>query len=186
MNKLNAAGSDVACFFVSYTLTPHGSYPTQIQQAVEALRYILETTNRPASSVLLGGDALGGSFALATLLHMTHPHPEIDPLPHTVPLAGLFAIAPEVAPMQDLPSVKQNAAKDLVTASQCTIWTDDYLNNAPRDPYNELMTAPLEWWESARVHEMLILAGSDEIMLSSLQAFYARVEVCFTLTTLSF
>ena len=61
LDELNAAGKDIAIFFLSYTLTPHAVYPTQLKQAVEALRYIIEEVGRSPSNVFIGGDSAGGN-----------------------------------------------------------------------------------------------------------------------------
>ena len=80
VQPFNENGHDVAFFFVGYSLTPVASYPTQLIQAAEALRYIIHGTKRPASSVMLGGDSAGGNLCLGLLLHLSHPHPDIEPI----------------------------------------------------------------------------------------------------------
>ena len=91
---INSQGHNIAFFFLTYSLTPHASYPTQLRQCVEALRYIVIRTSRSPSNVIIGGDSAGGNLALAVLLHLTHPQPDIEPLEITHPLAGIFTIAP--------------------------------------------------------------------------------------------
>lgn len=49
--KMTASGGDFSVLSLSYTLTPHGTFPTQLQQAASALRYLVKTENRDPSTV---------------------------------------------------------------------------------------------------------------------------------------
>ncbi|RJE19234.1 hypothetical protein PHISCL_08422 [Aspergillus sclerotialis] len=139
ITTLNNNGHDVALFFLAYTLTPSASYPTQLRQSVEALRYILSDQSRSPSSVLVGGDSAGGNLALATLLHLSHPHPEIDPLPITEKLAGVFAFAPWVSFRPDWPSLEGNRYKDIIPKEALMKWSAAYLNGKEADAWSEPM-----------------------------------------------
>lgn len=177
---LNSTGHDVALFFLAYTLAPGASYPTQLRQSTEALRHIL--SSRPPSSVIVGGDSAGGNLALATLLHISHPHPEIDPitLPENENLAGVFAFAPWVSFRGDWPSLERNRYKDLISKEVLAKWSTAYLGGEGKkgDAWSEPFLAPTEWWKGARADRVLILAGEDEILLSAVQEFVDRFKVC--------
>ena len=156
LNKqAHGTNNDIAIFFLSYTLTPHAVYPTQLSQAVDALRYILKDTNRSASNVFLGGDSAGGNLAFCVLSHLSHPHPDIVPLPlgSTSPssspaggagdagtgggdddrLAGVFGIAPWVTPSTDPSrylSMQTNRYKDIITAEEAAKWGGNYVEGS--------------------------------------------------------
>lgn len=166
-------------FFPRYSLTPYGTYPTQLRQAVEALRYIVTETGRSPSNVIVGGDSAGGNLALATLLHLSHPHPTIDPLPLSAPLAGVFGFAPWINFSADWPSMTENAYKDLITPDCLARWSAAYTDGKPSDSWSEPDKAPAAWWGDAKTERILILAGGDEILLSSIEAFAQKVKVCF-------
>ncbi|KKK12821.1 hypothetical protein ARAM_001173 [Aspergillus rambellii] len=84
----------LAIFALTYTLAPVATYPTQLRQAVEALRHVLVDQGRRPSRVLLGGDSAGGNLVGGVLSHLAHTHPAIEPLAVSTPLAGAVLIAP--------------------------------------------------------------------------------------------
>lgn len=188
----------IAIFFLSYTLTPHAVYPTQLDQAVDALRYILKDTKRSPSNVFLGGDSAGGNIALSVLAHLSHPHPDVAPLP--LPdsdgddgrLAGVFTIAPWVSFSTDpsrFPSMKTNSYRDVISPEQESMWAADYIRDSAsstrqnpnaEDPWHELISAPTGWWAHARAKQLLVTAGEDEVLLSSIEQFVDKVQGDFT------
>ncbi|KAJ5135458.1 uncharacterized protein N7515_004736 [Penicillium bovifimosum] len=179
LSILNGTGQDVAVFFPRYSLTPHTRYPTQLRQAVEALRHIIVTTGRSASNVIIGGDSAGGNLASATLLHLSHPHPEIEPLPLDAPLAGVFAYAPWISFSTQWPSMESNRWKDIITPGGLIRWAQEYVDGKVADNWNEPLNAPAEWWAGARTERILILVGSDEILLSPVEEFVKKIQSVF-------
>ncbi|CAG8113209.1 unnamed protein product [Penicillium salamii] len=184
VRALNENGHDVAVFFLRYTLTPHARYPTQLRQAVEALRYIVNETGRSPADVVIGGDSAGGNLTSATMLHISHPHPEIDPLTLSTPLAGTFAYAPWTNFSAGGPSMKENLWKDIITPEILASWSKSYKGDKPADNWNEPNNAPAEWWKDAKTERILILAGGDEILLSSIEQLAEKIKSVFPETTL--
>ncbi|KAL4786367.1 Alpha/Beta hydrolase protein [Aspergillus varians] len=186
LEELNNNGHDVAIFFLAYTLSPPAEYPTQLRQSVEALRYILTKGSRDPSNVIVGGDSAGGNLALAVLLHLTHPHPEIDPLPlkDGADLAGVFGFAPWVNFALDGKSVTENQYKDLLPAEGLKAWSIVYLGKRKAgDAWSEPAKAPTEWWVGVKAKRVLILAGSDEILFSAVDEFAKRFKTVVPQTT---
>ncbi|CAG7916733.1 unnamed protein product [Penicillium olsonii] len=183
IRALNEGGHDVAVFFLHYTLTPHARYPTQLRQAVEALRYIVNETGRSPADVVIGGDSAGGNLTSATILHLSHPHPEIDPLPLSAPLAGSFAYAPWTNFSNAGPSMKENAWKDIITPELLDTWSSAYKGDKPADNWNEPFNAPAEWWKDAKTEHILVVAGGDEILLSSIEQLAEKIKSVFPATT---
>lgn len=81
-------------------LIPFAYFPTQLKQAVQALRHLLGSNILP-SNILLAGDSSGGLLLFQLLSHLLHPHPLIEPI--SIPtastisrsqFAGIFAISP--------------------------------------------------------------------------------------------
>lgn len=184
IRALNEDGHDVAVFFLRYTLTPHAQYPTQLRQAVEALRYIVNETGRSPADIFIGGDSAGGNLTSATLLHISHPHPEIEPLALSTPLAGAFPYAPWVDFSTEGPTMKSNLWKDLLTPGLLTNWAKTYRGEKVADNWMEPMNAPAEWWKDVKTEQILILAGADEVLLSSVEAFAEKIKSVFPETTL--
>ncbi|KAL4986387.1 Alpha/Beta hydrolase protein [Aspergillus falconensis] len=188
LEELNNNGHDVAIFFLSYTLSPPAAYPTQLRQSVKALQYILteDQGGRDPSNVLIGGDSAGGNLALSVLLHLTHPHPEIDPLPlkDGAELAGVFGFAPWVSFDLSGESVTKNQYKDVVPSQGLRVWSREYLRKRLEgDPWSEPAKAPTEWWVGAKAKRVLILVGGDEILLSAVEEFVNRFKTVVPQTT---
>jgi len=181
LQVVNDNGHDIAVFFPRYILTPYGTYPTQLRQATGALRYILNETGRSPSSVIVGGDSAGGNLAMATLLHLSRPHPEIEPITLSEPLAGVFGFAPWINFSRDWPSIKESAWKDILTPGVLKTWSTAYVRGVEGDAWNEPDRAPVEWWKDVKTERILILAGSDEILLSSIEQFAKKIKVCWML-----
>ncbi|KAJ5682501.1 hypothetical protein N7462_005666 [Penicillium macrosclerotiorum] len=178
LQVVNSNGHDIAVFFPRYTLTPHAVYPIQLQQAVGALRYILTETDRAPANVIVGGDSAGGNLAMAVLLHLSHPHPEIEPVALSGPLAGVFGFAPWINFSHDWSSFKDNAYKDVVTERCLRRWSSAYLDGRPGDSWSEPEKAPVEWWKDSKTEQILLLAGGDEMLLGPIEFFAKKVKVC--------
>lgn len=174
---VNDNGHDIAVFFPRYTLTPYATYPTQLRQATEALRYILHETGRSPSNVIVGGDSAGGNLAMAVLLHLSHPHPEIEPVSLSTPLAGVFGFAPWINFNQDWPSMTENEYRDIITPGVLKTWSSAYLGGKQGDNWSEPDRAPTEWWQDAKTEQILLLAGGDEILRSPIEAFANKIKV---------
>lgn len=179
VTHLKSTGHDMAVFFIEYYGTPQSVYPVQLRQAVEGLRYILATTNRSPSDVIIGGDSAGGNLALATLLHLAHPHPEIEKLDISSPLAGVFTFSPWVNFTYDYPSMEKNKYKDILGVTALVNGAAAYLDGRPGDSWSEPSRAPIEWWKDAgeKVANVLFLAGADEILLDSVDDFVKKFQV---------
>ncbi|OXV09512.1 hypothetical protein Egran_02729 [Elaphomyces granulatus] len=176
IKNLNATGHDVSAFFPSYTLTPYASYPTQLRQAAEALRYILADTGRPPSNVFIAGDSAGANLALAVLSHLSHPHPEIDPIEVVEPLAGIAVIGPFVTFDLNLPSEKQHRHTDVVDTKSTVRSGEVYLNGRKGDNWSEQRRTTADWWKGSKVKHALITAGANEVLLSSILDFEQKFK----------
>lgn len=176
IKNLNATGHDVSAFFPSYTLTPYASYPTQLRQAAEALRYILADTGRPPSNVFIAGDSAGANLALAVLSHLSHPHPEIDPIEVVEPLAGIAVIGPFVTFDLNLPSEKQHRHMDVVDTKSTVRSGEVYLNGRKGDNWSEQRRTTADWWKDSKAKHVLITAGANEVLLSSILDFEQKLK----------
>ncbi|KAL1956360.1 hypothetical protein VTO42DRAFT_7343 [Malbranchea cinnamomea] len=182
-DDLRTAGKDVAIFIVTYSLTPHAVYPTQFKQAVAALRYILEDLKHPPANVFIGGDSAGGNLTFAVLSHTAHPHPEIEPLQLSEPLGGAFAMAPWASFRQDFLSMKENIKKDMLMPETLKLWSDMYLAGQKEDNYNQPALAPADWWSGIKVNRIMVVAGSDEVLLGGIEEFLKKLKAGFPNTT---
>lgn len=183
IDGLNSSGKDIAVFFLTYTRTPNGFYPVQLRQSVSALSYILNSTGRKPSQVFIGGDSAGGNLLLGVLSHISHPHKDITPLELTEPLAGAMLIAPWISFDTTWPSIRTNRNKDIISVDCTGPWGEAYLGGQKPDNYNEPFLAPADWWKGIQAKDVLIVAGSDEILISSIEAFVKKFEPSVPQTT---
>ncbi|PGH06482.1 hypothetical protein GX51_02306 [Blastomyces parvus] len=183
LEQLKAAGKDIAIFFITYTLTPHAVYPTQLTQAVGALRYIVDINGRSPSNIFLAGDSAGGNLVLGILSHLSHPHKAIEPLELSEPLAGALPISPWVSFSLDYPSVEENKDKDILSASILRRWSSLYVADSEPDNYMEPLRAPADWWKDLKVRDVLILTGSDDVFRSPIEEFVEKFKTAFPNTT---
>ena len=170
-------GPSVSALLLAYDLAPEHTYPTQLKQAVELLRYLVETEGRSPSDLVLGGDSAGGNLTLGVLSHLAHPHPEIRPLVLPSKIHAAMLISPWASLTQtNTPAFVTNAERDMFDARTLNRWSAAFLgDNSPfaGDFYNEPVLAAPEWWAAVAdvVEEVLIWAGDNEILKDGILAF---------------
>lgn len=177
---MQKAGKSISVFCLTYTLAPHATYPTQLRQAVECLRHVLDRTSHAPSSVYIGGDSAGGNLVGGVLSHIAHPHPQITPLSISENLAGAIMIAPWTMLGTDFSEQEIYSGGDLITEGVAIPWAGAYLGAAQRDYYTDLSTAPTEWYHDFRVDSVLITGGGNEILLPIIQDFAAKFQEGFS------
>lgn len=177
-----STGKSLAVFVLTYSLTPHEQYPTQLIQAVEALRYILKSPRRHPAQILLGGDSAGGNLAIGVLSHLAHPHPAIAELKVTEPLAGACLISPWTSLDESHSERNIYYGGDLLMPCVGKPWSRAYLGSAVRDYYTDPSDAPPKWFQNFPVNEILVLGGQNEVLLSDIQEFVETLKVRISLS----
>lgn len=179
VDDARSLGKDVAVFLVAYSLAPDAQYPIQLTQSVAALRHILVDTGRTPSQVFLGGDSAGGNLAFGVLSHLAHKCSEIEELTVDEPLAGAVTIAP----WTNLTVADSNhpgepyCGGDLITPHAGRVWSRGYLGSTTQNYFTDASLALASWFEVFPVRAMLVLAGSNEIMLPDITALADTVKV---------
>ena len=177
LDTVRNTGHDFAIFVLSYTLAPHGQYPCQLRQGVEALEYILKSGDRLPSDVVIGGDSAGANLTLGMLSHFSHPNEEIPRLHNlTSSLRGALMLSPWVSFDPTWPSVSTNRYKDCITVVPTTVNQKWFLGTRERNNYNEPINAPFAWWREVKAQKILYIAGEDEIMRDSQRMFGERLK----------
>ncbi|KAG5915436.1 hypothetical protein E4U42_008059 [Claviceps africana] len=166
----------LSIFFPEYTLTPAARYPTQLTQAVEALRYLVVTTRRSPSSIMLGGDSAGGNLVAGVLAHLTHPHEAVEELVLTEPLAGAVMVAPWIAIHKPDPRLAGDGAKDIILKPALDTFARNYMGAAASDYFTDPCRAPAEWFRGMPVKRILVMAGQYEYLLPSIDAFVKTLQ----------
>lgn len=105
---------ETAVAILQYTVAPDGPFPTQMVQAVAAVRQVIDLGFSP-SDILIGGDSAGGNLTMQVLAHLLHPHPSSDPLLLKEPLAGAFIVSPWVGRDTTAKSFADNSAGDMIS-----------------------------------------------------------------------
>ncbi|KAL5334960.1 Alpha/Beta hydrolase protein [Aspergillus crustosus] len=174
-------GQSLAIFALSYTLTPVATYPTQLRQAIEALRYILVEKRHPAGNIMLGGDSAGGNLVGGVLSHLAHTHPAIDPLKLNEDelIAGAVLIAPWTILQPDLSNRIVDSRGDLITPGVGPLWGAEYIGKAPKDNYTDLSDAPPEWFAKFPIRKILVCAGEREILFPVIEDFVEKLRAGF-------
>ncbi|KAG8411186.1 hypothetical protein J3459_016532 [Metarhizium acridum] len=168
------ARADLAVFFLAYSLAPAATYPAQLRQAVEALRYVADGARRP-SRVVVGGDSAGGNLVAGVLSHLAHRHAEIDDLSLAEPLAAAVMMAPWTALDGQVLLSPYNGA-DVLDAPALKYWAEKYMGARAPDYYTDASSAPADWFRGLPVGRILVLAGQNEILLPSINAFVKTLE----------
>ncbi|KAK2612487.1 hypothetical protein QQS21_001425 [Conoideocrella luteorostrata] len=170
------ANKDLAVFVLTYTLAPGAAYPTQLIQAVHALRYILKQTGRKPSQVLIGGDSAGGNLVMGVLSHLAHVHPSIPELKISEPLAGAVGIAPWTLIGEDHSDREIYSGGDLITPAVDRPWSSAFLGGAEKDYFTSASIAPQSWFEKYPVKNVLICGGGSEILLPAIEDLAEKLK----------
>ncbi|KAG5989080.1 hypothetical protein E4U43_004571 [Claviceps pusilla] len=166
----------LSIFFPEYSLAPAARYPTQLTQAVEALRYLVTTTGRRPSSIILGGDSAGGNLVAGVLSHLTHRHEDMGELTLTEPLAAAVMIAPWMVVNEPDAKLAGYSGGDVVSGDSLGTWARNYLGGADPDYYTNAARAPAEWFGGFPVRKILVMAGQHEYLLPSIDAFVKALQ----------
>ncbi|KAG6000459.1 hypothetical protein E4U21_005413 [Claviceps maximensis] len=166
----------LSIFFLEYTVAPAGQYPTQLTQAVEALRYLINTTHRSPSSIILGGDSAGGNLVTGILSHLTHRHEAINELTLAEPLAAAVMVAPWTALNEPDARMEGYCGGDIVSKSPLETWVRNFMGGATPDYYTDASRAPAEWFRGFPVKKIFVMAGQHEYLLPSIDAFVKTLQ----------
>ncbi|KAG9570958.1 alpha/beta hydrolase fold protein, partial [Aureobasidium melanogenum] len=177
VDEAQSHGSELGGLIIRYDLTAQSAYPRQLEQAVAALRYLIETMGKSPHQIIIAGDSAGGHLSLSLLSHLTHPHPNIAPIDlGSESLKGLALISPWVTFSQEADAWKRNARKDCLSPVAITTWTNEFLQQAPHDNYNSPLTAPESWWADIPVSEIMVTGGEDEVLVDDVMSMIKKLK----------
>ncbi|KAF2011450.1 alpha/beta-hydrolase [Aaosphaeria arxii CBS 175.79] len=178
---LVAQGVDVGILIPAYDLAPEKTYPNQLRQGVDALRYLIEIEGRSPEDITLGGDSAGGNLTLGVLSHLTHPHPDIPALNLPTRLHAALLISPWCSFNVHTKAYAENAERDMLDDRVLSRWSGAFLgSDSPfaGDFYNEPVLAPAWWWEGTAgvVEEVLFWGGSYEVLIDGIEETAKRFQ----------
>jgi hypothetical protein len=154
-------------------------YPGHLQSALSALKYLVNTTARDPSTIILAGDSAGGNLTAELMLHLGHPHPKVEPFPLDKKLKGSLLISPWVTFETESPSFTANANSDILTVDAVNKASSAFIGKGnTHDEYSEPFRAPAEWWREcadSAVEDVLIWGGGGEILIDGIKEFSKRI-----------
>lgn len=179
-DSLEAQGLSLSILIVDYPLTPVFTFPTQFQEAVNAVRYVLETCDFEPSQIIIGGDSAGGNLAAAVVLHCIQPSDHVAPLAPVSPVRrfrGLILLSPWVSFDVTLQSFTKAPGKDYIQAESEKTWSDSYLNKSEPCIYSEPGLASANQWKDIPVQDILVTTGADEVLLDGITTWVDHIKV---------
>ncbi|GJD05398.1 alpha/beta hydrolase [Colletotrichum higginsianum] len=163
------AKDEVAVAVLEYTLCPGARYPTQLRQAVAALNHLLRSGIAPADLVLN---------------HILHPHPEVETVRLSGPLAGVFMVSPLLTFRTDTASFRDNHRVDMLSAATVSkanryIFPADFAKKKASNPHQPMpLDGDLEWFGEIQAvsKSIYITAGAQEVFRDDIRAFAEAVR----------
>jgi monoterpene epsilon-lactone hydrolase len=150
-------------FALDYRLSPEHRFPAQLEDALNAYRWLLETGTDP-DNLIVAGDSAGGNLALTSLLAARDSK---LPLP---------ALAIALSPATDIEgkhaSVVGDQESDWIDRHMIERWADWFCDSSQR---RQPLVSPL-WADLRGLPPIYIQAGRSEILYDSIQAFAARAR----------
>jgi len=150
-------------FALNYRLSPEHRFPAQLEDALSAYRWLLETGTDP-DNLIFAGDSAGGNLALALLLAARDSK---LPLP-----ALLIALSPATDFETEHASLVRNRASDWIDKQMLDQWASWFCASTERC---QPLVSPLRA-DLCGLPPIYIQAGRSEILYDSIQAFADRAR----------
>ncbi|KAI8965380.1 alpha/beta-hydrolase [Daldinia sp. FL1419] len=178
LRRQSGLESSLSIAFLSYSLAPDSQYPTQLAEAVDLLRYLIEKRQKEPDNIIISGDSAGANLGLGIISHLLHPHPSILPLKLSSPIGGLALISPWVTLQTSAKSSRSNALRDVVSKEVLNKWGSYVLGGAALDEYNAPLAAQPTWWKDIQtvVHNILLTGGRNEVIFDDIQEFEGKIK----------
>ena len=150
-------------FALDYRLSPEHRFPAQLEDALSAYRWLLETGVDPGH-IVLAGDSAGGNLVLALLLAARDAR---------LPMPALaIALSPPTDFETKHASIVRNQASDWIDKRMLAQWTSWFCDSSQGcQPLVSPLRADLRG-----LCPIYIQAGRSEILFDSIQAFADRAR----------
>jgi acetyl esterase/lipase len=170
-------GISVAVFALDYSLTPEAKYPTQVNQAKAAYRYLLEDQNIDPSKLAILGDSAGAHLILNLLSVMADDEKSLPK-----PGVGAFLVAPWI----DLRCSKDGSfvrnkdcdylVRDLLITAGEQVIPRGYDATAAHIINFSLPRPNKKSWADILPRKVWVGIGSNDTLLDDAVAFVERVK----------
>lgn len=151
---------------IDYRRAPEHVHPAQVEDAVQAYRWLIEDQGLNPSHVLFVGDSAGGALSISALLLARD---QGLPLP-----AGAVPMAPYLDTEAKGESYVANAEVDRLGSREATLAFIPVFLGPEGNPHDPLAN-PLHA-ELSGLPPMLIQVGGHDVLLDDSRAFYAKAK----------
>ena len=160
---LIALAANARMLALDYRLSPEHRFPAQLEDALTAYRWLLESGCSPEKLVVMG-DSAGGNLALALLLAARESRIAMPAL--------AIAMSPPTDFETEYPSLSTNKEFDWISLEMLEGWCGWFCDPAQRkDP----LISPL-WADLRGLPPIYIQAGRCEILYDGIRAFADRAR----------
>jgi len=174
----------LSILFLEYSRAPAAKYPVQLEEAVSAYRYLIESLKVDSSDIILGGDSAGGHLALQLLQHIQTPHPFSRRVPDARPLprpSKCIFISPWLALKQTAPSFVSNELYDAIPSSLLRRWAAQWADNH-EDQWTNPLDFDTDWGDI--VPPSLVISGQQELLIDDIKKFCSQLKQVPSIITL--
>ncbi|KKY25732.1 putative lipase thioesterase [Phaeomoniella chlamydospora] len=155
-----AKAAKASLVLLEYALAPENPYPSQLVQAVDALRWLLDSYK--PDDLILGGDSAGGQTVLSLLVHLTKPSPYAPAISlGDKRIRGALASSPWVGFDYTAKSYQDNEKHDFLSRDAMLEITK--LWNPKHEIWSDLLSVPKDTWQAAPVDRILLTVGTAEV-----------------------
>lgn len=173
--KLEDASCPTSIFFLEYSLSPKAKYPTQLRQAAEAYRYLVEGLNISPSRITIGGDSAGGNLTLQLFRHIIEPHPEISiTFPTAYRPAKCILVSPWLSLDHSSGAFIRNKDNDGITRESLERFAFNWKGNYS-DIFTDPLKAPYTSWESI-LPSTMVVSGEVELFIDDIMEFCEKLK----------
>ena len=164
-------GLSISIFALDYHLAPECPYPTQLNEAEAAYRYLLDEININPMRIVVAGDSAGGHLALSLLAHLQNS------LDQSSNPDGLALFSPWLS-LNHTPST--NAERDVISAPFLKATAKHFLGPYQGDKYSPLLEflnpQPPIAWDTVLPSWVWTSAGTNEVMFDDIRTWAGALE----------
>jgi acetyl esterase/lipase len=172
LSVLGSAGyKNPAIFALEYTLVPDASFPTQVDETLQAYEHVLAVAQDP-SIVCVSGDSAGATLILCLLLRLGDNRANRDGKKLLPPKPALAVL---ISPWATLVSTRhKNTASDYLDVQQLRRYGTHFAGN--RIPSTDPLVSPgcckdILWWKrSSPTQGIIITYGTEEVLAPEIES----------------
>lgn len=181
-------GFTVSVFSLDYSLAPEHLFPTQLDEATAAYRYLTSEAQIPARRIIVLGDSAGGHLALSLLVHLDNLRlSNAEDITLQKP-GGLVLMSPWLSLQHEPTSFTSNKYTDLLSGPFLRLTARRFLGPDPtrggrlkvtsiNSPYLEFLTPePAIEWERVVPPWVWVSGGGNEILLDNIKTWVRILE----------